>query len=61
MRDIETIDSELRLIAALPRTAAEMGAPMPSIELADQLLDEWSASATSGQIARRGQTAFFVN
>jgi hypothetical protein len=39
--DRETIDSELRLIAALRRTAAEMGAPMPRIEVADELLDEW--------------------
>jgi hypothetical protein len=41
MRDLETIDSELRLIAALHRTAAEMGAPAPRIDVADELLDEW--------------------
>jgi hypothetical protein len=31
MRDIETIDSELRLVAALCRAARERGAPLPSI------------------------------
>jgi hypothetical protein len=41
MRDLETIDSELRLIAALHRTAAEMGALAPRIDVADELLDEW--------------------
>jgi hypothetical protein len=41
LRDLETIASELRLIAALRRSAAELGAPMPRIEPADQLLDEW--------------------
>jgi hypothetical protein len=34
MRDRETIDSELRLISALRRTAAETKAPMPRIEVA---------------------------
>jgi hypothetical protein len=28
MRDLETIDSELRLLAVVRRTAAEIGAPM---------------------------------
>jgi hypothetical protein len=36
MRDLDTIDSELRLIGALRRSAAEMGAPMPRIEPADE-------------------------
>jgi hypothetical protein len=40
MRDIETIDSELRLVAALRRTARERGGPLPSIFVADALLDE---------------------
>jgi hypothetical protein len=35
-RDIETIDSELRLVAAL----RERGGPLPSIVVADVLLDE---------------------
>jgi hypothetical protein len=40
MRDIETIDSELRLIAALRRAARERGGPLPSMDVADALLDE---------------------
>jgi hypothetical protein len=40
VRDIETIDSELRLVAALRRAARELGAPLPSIDVADALLDE---------------------
>jgi hypothetical protein len=31
MRDIETIDSELRLVATLRRAARERGGPLPSI------------------------------
>jgi hypothetical protein len=42
MRDIETIDSELRLVAALRRAARERGGPLPSIDVADTLLDERS-------------------
>ena len=40
MRDIETIDSELRLVAALRHAAQERGSPLPSIRVADALLDE---------------------
>jgi hypothetical protein len=40
MRDIETIGSELRLVAALRRAARERGGPLPSIDVADALLDE---------------------
>lgn len=40
MRDRDVIESELRLIAAIRRTAAETGMPMPTINLADELLDE---------------------
>ena len=40
MRDIETIDSELQLVAALRRAARERGGPLPSIDVADALLDE---------------------
>jgi len=40
MRDIETIDSELRLVAALRQAARERGGPLPSIDVADALLDE---------------------
>ena len=40
MRDIDTIDSELRLVAALRRAARERGGPLPSIVVANALLDE---------------------
>jgi hypothetical protein len=40
VRDIETIDSELRLVAALRREARERGGPLPSIDVPDALLDE---------------------
>jgi hypothetical protein len=43
MRALDVIESELRLIAAVRRTAAELDAPMPRIEPVDQLLDEWIA------------------
>ena len=33
MRDIETLDSELRLVAALRRAARERGGPLPSIDV----------------------------
>jgi hypothetical protein len=39
MRDIETIDGELRLVAALRRAARERGGPLPSIAVVDALLD----------------------
>jgi len=42
-RDIETIDSELRLVAALRRTARERGGPLPPMDVADVLLDERQA------------------
>ncbi|MCK0174822.1 hypothetical protein [Mycolicibacterium sp. F2034L] len=40
MRDLETIDSELSLIATMRRCAREGGHPVASTALADQLLDE---------------------
>ena len=40
MRDIETVDSELRLVAALHRAAREGRGPLRSIAVADALLDE---------------------
>jgi hypothetical protein len=40
VRDLETIDSELRLAAALRCAARERGGPLPSIDVADVLLDE---------------------
>jgi hypothetical protein len=45
MRDIETIDSELQLVATLRRAAQERGGPLPSIDAADALLDERRALA----------------
>jgi hypothetical protein len=40
MRDLDTIDSELRLVAAPRHAARERGGPLPSIDVADALLDE---------------------
>jgi hypothetical protein len=40
MRDIETIDSELRFVAALRHAARELGRPPPPIDVADALPDE---------------------
>jgi hypothetical protein len=40
VRDIETIDSELRMVAVLRHAARERGGPLPSIAVADALLDE---------------------
>jgi hypothetical protein len=40
MRDIATIDSELRLVTTLRRAARERGGPQPSIDVADAPLDQ---------------------
>jgi len=40
IRDLETIDTELHLVAALRYAARERGGPLPSIAVADALLDE---------------------
>ena len=40
IRDLDTIDAELRLLATLRRAARERGGPLPSIAEADALLDE---------------------
>jgi len=40
VRDIEIIDYELQLVAALRRAARKRGGPLPSIDPADALLDE---------------------
>ena len=37
MRDTETIDSDLRLVAALRRAVRKRGGPLPSIAVADAL------------------------
>jgi hypothetical protein len=39
VRDIETIDSELRLVATLRHAAREQSGPSPSIDVAVALLD----------------------
>jgi hypothetical protein len=39
MRDVETIDSELQLVATLRRAARERGGPLPSIDVADAPLN----------------------
>jgi hypothetical protein len=38
-RDIGTIDAELRLLAIRRRAARARGGPLPSIDVADALLD----------------------
>jgi hypothetical protein len=40
MRNQDTIDSALRLVAVLRRAARELGGPSPSVDVADALLDE---------------------
>jgi hypothetical protein len=39
-RNIDTIDSELRLVASIRSAAQEQGGPLPSTDVADALLDE---------------------
>jgi hypothetical protein len=43
MRDLPTIDAELRLLVAVRRVVAEQGGPQPSIGPANKLLDERGA------------------
>jgi hypothetical protein len=40
MRDIETIDRELRSVAAVRRAARERGGPLSLTDVVDALLDE---------------------
>jgi len=40
LRDLETLDPELHLVAAFRRAARERGGPLPSIDVADALLEE---------------------
>jgi hypothetical protein len=52
VRGVETIDAELQLVAALRHAARERGGPLPSIDVADALLDERRGLAELGnQIA----------
>ncbi|HWS91149.1 MAG TPA: hypothetical protein VN306_01195 [Mycobacterium sp.] len=39
-RDIASIDSELRSVAAVRRVARERGGPLPLLDVVDALLDE---------------------
>jgi hypothetical protein len=52
MREIDVIESELRLITAIRTTAVKAGMPMPTIALVDQLLDEWLVPAIVRQAVR---------
>jgi hypothetical protein len=63
MRDIEIIDSYLRLLAAVRRTARELTGRMPSTALIDDLLDErgrvrgWTLTATKQRPRSRGNVS----
>ncbi|ULE35043.1 hypothetical protein [Mycobacterium sp. IDR2000157661] len=50
MRDRNTIDSELRLVAAVRRTCSELGAPNPSTTVLDELLDERNAGSRNASL-----------
>jgi hypothetical protein len=52
MRDKETIDSELRLLAAVRRVCREQDGILPSIGPVDELLDERSSIAGVPKSAR---------
>jgi hypothetical protein len=45
MRDLEVIDSELRLLAAVRRVCRQLDGRVPSIGPVDALLDERSAAS----------------
>jgi hypothetical protein len=49
MRDQEAIDFDLQLVAALRQFARERGDPLPSIDMADALLDERRALTESSR------------
>ncbi|MGV7518133.1 hypothetical protein PJM49_26440 [Mycobacterium kansasii] len=48
MRDLDVIDSELRLLVAVRRAAVEDGGTAPGLHLIDGLLDERHALNGSG-------------
>ena len=52
MRHLDTIDSELRLVATLRRAARERGGPLPSIVVADALLDERESFLGQDELTR---------
>jgi hypothetical protein len=45
MHDIETIDAELRLVAALRWAARERGGPLPSIDVAVDVQERFTRHA----------------
>jgi hypothetical protein len=57
MRDIETIDAELRLVARAWRVARHMSGCTPSTALIDQLLDERAASSAVADAATSDASA----
>jgi hypothetical protein len=52
---LDTIDSELRLVATLGRAARERGGPLPSIAAADELQDERRELTGSRRLVVPGQ------
>ena len=50
MRDLEVIDSELRLLAAVCRVCREQDGVLPSIGPVDELLDECSSTDHHGPV-----------
>ncbi|MGV0045515.1 hypothetical protein ACRU13_12235 [Mycobacterium colombiense] len=52
MRDLDAIDSELRLLAAVRRTVIADGGTAPSLRLIDQLLDERAALSAAPAAGR---------
>jgi hypothetical protein len=54
MRDIATIDSDLRLASRRWRAARVLSGQMPSTALIDRLLDERSAAAQQAPILVEG-------
>ena len=50
----EVIDSELRLVAAVRETCREAGGPLPDVAVADELLDERSASTAISDVTGGG-------
>jgi hypothetical protein len=60
MRDLDAIDSELRLLVAVRRGCRELDGRVPSTGPVDALLDERSAAGLAvavGEIGRRGEVA----
>ena len=58
VRDIATIDSELRSVAAFRLVARKRGRPLPSIDVADALLDERLRAHRVGYKPARGFSQF---